>query len=54
MPLGQRAPLRVGVSAQQLNDALRAAGLLKRGRSDEEEPRAACTMGPFVTAAAGL
>lgn len=39
-------PLRVDMSAQQLNDALRAAGLLKSGRGDEEGPRVTCTMGP--------
>jgi len=39
-------PLRVDMSAQQLNDALRAAGLLKSGRGDEEAPRVTCTMGP--------
>ena len=42
-------PLRVDMSAQQLNDALRAAGLLKSGRANEDEkdaPRVSCTMGP--------
>ncbi|WP_411088323.1 cell division protein FtsK [Streptomyces sp. 061-3] len=39
-------PLRVDMSAQQLNDALRAAGLLKSGKGDEEGPRVSCTMGP--------
>ncbi|MFJ6438873.1 cell division protein FtsK, partial [Streptomyces sp. NPDC091416] len=39
-------PLRVDMSAQQLNDALRAAGLLKSGRGDEDPPRVSCTMGP--------
>ncbi|MFD9762460.1 cell division protein FtsK [[Kitasatospora] papulosa] len=42
-------PLRVDMSAQQLNDALRAAGLLKSGRANEEEkdaPRVSCSMGP--------
>ncbi|MEU1492116.1 cell division protein FtsK [Streptomyces sp. NPDC005775] len=39
-------PLRVDMSAQQLNDALRAAGLLKSGRGDEEGPRVSCSMGP--------
>ncbi|MFI2227087.1 FtsK/SpoIIIE domain-containing protein [Streptomyces fradiae] len=42
-------PLRVDMSAQQLNDALRAAGLLKSGRSGDDEkdsPRVACVMGP--------
>lgn len=42
-------PLRVDMSAQQLNDALRAAGLLKSGRAGDDEkdaPRVSCTMGP--------
>ncbi|MGW2837121.1 FtsK/SpoIIIE domain-containing protein [Streptomyces sp. NPDC001493] len=42
-------PLRVDMSAQQLNDALRAAGLLKSGRSGDDEkdaPRVSCSMGP--------
>jgi S-DNA-T family DNA segregation ATPase FtsK/SpoIIIE len=41
-------PLRVDMSAQQLNDALRAAGLLKTGRGDDEKdwPRVSCSMGP--------
>lgn len=39
-------PLRVDMSAQQLNDALRAAGLLKQGKGDEDAPRVSCTMGP--------
>ncbi|MEV3948306.1 FtsK/SpoIIIE domain-containing protein [Streptomyces halstedii] len=42
-------PLRVDMSAQQLNDALRAAGLLKSGRASEDEkdaPRVSCSMGP--------
>ncbi|MEU2251153.1 FtsK/SpoIIIE domain-containing protein [Streptomyces sp. NPDC019224] len=39
-------PLRVDMSAQQLNDALRAAGLLKSGRGDEDPPRVSCSMGP--------
>ncbi|MFI6767271.1 cell division protein FtsK [Streptomyces sp. NPDC050355] len=39
-------PLRVDMSAQQLNDALRAAGLLKSGRGDDEGPKVTCTMGP--------
>jgi S-DNA-T family DNA segregation ATPase FtsK/SpoIIIE len=34
------------MSAQQLNDALRAAGLLKQGKGDEDAPRVTCTMGP--------
>ncbi|TKA13179.1 FtsK/SpoIIIE domain-containing protein [Actinacidiphila oryziradicis] len=39
-------PLRVDMSAQQLNEALRAAGLLKSGRGEEEGPKVSCTMGP--------
>lgn len=39
-------PLKVDMSAQQLNDALRAAGLLKQGKGDEDGPRVTCTMGP--------
>ncbi|QNE76065.1 DUF3631 domain-containing protein [Streptomyces finlayi] len=42
-------PLRVDMSATQLNDALRAAGLLKSGRASEDEkdaPRVSCSMGP--------
>ncbi|MGW7239721.1 FtsK/SpoIIIE domain-containing protein [Streptomyces sp. NPDC054804] len=39
-------PLRVDMSAQQLNDALRAAGLLKSGKGDDEGPRVTCVMGP--------
>lgn len=39
-------PLRVDMSAQQLNDALRAAGLLKAGKGDDEGPRITCIMGP--------
>lgn len=39
-------PLRVDMSAQQLNDALRAAGLLKPGKGDDEGPRVTCVMGP--------
>ncbi|WP_435601271.1 FtsK/SpoIIIE domain-containing protein [Streptomyces sp. C10-9-1] len=39
-------PLRVDMSAQQLNDALRAAGLLKSGRGDDEGSKVACVMGP--------
>jgi len=42
-------PLRVDMSAQQLNDALRAAGLLKSGRAsddDKDAPRVSCSMGP--------
>ncbi|MGW8379213.1 cell division protein FtsK [Streptomyces sp. ODS28] len=39
-------PLRVDMSAQQLNDALRAAGLLKSGKGDEDGPKVTCVMGP--------
>ncbi|MCW2902561.1 MAG: cell division FtsK/SpoIIIE, partial [Streptosporangiaceae bacterium] len=41
-------PLRVDMSAQQLNDALRAAGLLKSGSGKEEKdaPKVTCSMGP--------
>ncbi|AKA05395.1 cell division protein FtsK [Streptomyces noursei ZPM] len=39
-------PLKVGMSAQQLNDALRAAGLLKPGKGDEDGPKVSCIMGP--------
>ncbi|MCC0099434.1 cell division protein FtsK [Streptomyces flavotricini] len=39
-------PLRVDMNAQQLNDALRAAGLLKSGKGDEEGPKVTCVMGP--------
>ncbi|WP_413102116.1 FtsK/SpoIIIE domain-containing protein [Streptomyces sp. Inha503] len=41
-------PVRVDMSAQQLNDALRAAGLLKSGGGKDEKdlPRVSCTMGP--------
>ncbi|GAB3169860.1 cell division protein FtsK [Streptomyces incanus] len=39
-------PLRVDMSAQQLNDALRAAGLLKAGKGDDDGPRVTCVMGP--------
>ncbi len=41
-------PLRVDMSAQQLNDALRAAGLLKTGsgKDDKDQPRVSCVMGP--------
>ncbi|MGW5677559.1 FtsK/SpoIIIE domain-containing protein [Streptomyces sp. NPDC003860] len=40
-------PIRVDMSAQQLNDALRAAGLLKSGKSgDEDGPKVSCSMGP--------
>lgn len=48
VPLLDRAdvPLRLDLSAQQLNDALRAANLLKTGRGDDEGPRVSCVMGP--------
>jgi S-DNA-T family DNA segregation ATPase FtsK/SpoIIIE len=39
-------PLRVDMSAQQLNDALRAAGLLKSGKGDDDGPKVSCVMGP--------
>ncbi|MER7954744.1 cell division protein FtsK [Streptomyces sp. NPDC096030] len=41
-------PIRVDMSAQQLNEALRAAGLLKSGSGKDEKdlPRVSCTMGP--------
>ncbi|MEU8711654.1 cell division protein FtsK [Streptomyces sp. NPDC048663] len=41
-------PLRVDMSSQQLNDALRAAGLLKSGggKDDKDLPKVHCTMGP--------
>lgn len=39
-------PLKVDMSAQQLNDALRAVGLLKTGKGDDEGPRVTCVMGP--------
>ncbi|MFP8882557.1 FtsK/SpoIIIE domain-containing protein [Streptomyces mangrovi] len=40
-------PLRVDMSAQQLNDALRAAGLLRStARGDEKLPAVHCVMGP--------
>ncbi|MEV8419976.1 cell division protein FtsK [Streptomyces niveus] len=41
-------PLKVDMSAQQLNDALRAAGLLKSGsgKDDKDLPRVSCSMGP--------
>ncbi|KIF69233.1 cell division protein FtsK [Streptomyces sp. AcH 505] len=40
-------PLRVDMSAQQLNDALRAVGLLKQGRGDDDGPKVTCVMGPL-------
>jgi S-DNA-T family DNA segregation ATPase FtsK/SpoIIIE len=41
-------PVRVDMSAQQLNDALRAAGLLKSGGGKDEKdlPKVSCSMGP--------
>lgn len=39
-------PLKVDMSAAQLNDALRAVGLLKTGKGDDEGPRVTCVMGP--------
>lgn len=39
-------PLRVDMTAQQLNDALRASGLLKQGKGDDDGPRVTCVMGP--------
>ncbi|MFF3751273.1 FtsK/SpoIIIE domain-containing protein [Streptomyces sp. NPDC002018] len=41
-------PLKVDMSAQQLNDALRAAGLLKSGSGKDEKdlPKVSCSMGP--------
>lgn len=41
------APLRLDMSAQQLNDALRAVGLLKPGKGDDEGPRVQCVTGPL-------
>ncbi|WP_405924874.1 cell division protein FtsK [Streptomyces sp. NBC_00035] len=40
-------PLRIDMSGQQLNDALRATGLLKQGKGDDEGPRVNCVMGPL-------
>lgn len=40
-------PLRIAMDAQQLNDALRAVGLLKQGKGDDEGPRVNCIMGPL-------
>lgn len=40
-------PLRVDMSADQLNDALRAVGLLRAtGKDGEKAPRVTCIMGP--------
>ena len=41
------APLRLDMSAQHLNDALRAAGLLKQGKGEEEGPKVTLIMGPL-------
>lgn len=41
------APLRLDMSAQHLNDALRAAGLLKTGKGDDEGPRVTLITGPI-------
>ncbi|MFG2948178.1 cell division protein FtsK [Streptomyces adustus] len=40
-------PLRIAMDAQQLNDALRATGLLKPGKGDDEGPKVNCVMGPL-------
>ena len=40
-------PLRIDMSAQQLNDALRACGLLKQGKGDDEGPKVTCIVGPL-------
>lgn len=40
-------PLRIAMDAQQLNDALRAVGLLKQGKGDDEGPKVNCIMGPL-------
>ena len=40
-------PLRIAMDAAQLNDALRATGLLKPGKGDEEGPKVNCVMGPL-------
>ncbi|MEV3988249.1 cell division protein FtsK [Streptomyces sp. NPDC049837] len=39
-------PIRVDMNAQQLNDALRASGLLKSGKGDDDGPKVSCVMGP--------
>ena len=41
------APLRLDMSAQHLNDALRASGLLKAGKGDEDGPKVTLVMGPL-------
>lgn len=40
-------PLRIAMDAQQLNDALRAVGLLKQGKGDDDGPKVNCVMGPL-------
>jgi S-DNA-T family DNA segregation ATPase FtsK/SpoIIIE len=40
-------PLRIAMDSQQLNDALRATGLLKQGKGDDEGPKVNCVMGPL-------
>lgn len=40
-------PLRVAMDSQQLNDALRATGLLKQGKGDDDGPKVNCVMGPL-------
>ncbi|AZM54153.1 cell division protein FtsK [Streptomyces sp. WAC 01529] len=40
-------PLRIAMDSQQLNDALRATGLLKQGKGDDEGPKVNCIMGPL-------
>ncbi|MFE9765102.1 cell division protein FtsK [Streptomyces sp. NPDC005808] len=40
-------PLRIAMDAAQLNDALRATGLLKQGKGDDEGPKVNCIMGPL-------
>lgn len=39
-------PIRLDLSAKQLNDALRGAGLLKQGKGDDDGPKVTCVMGP--------
>lgn len=41
------APLRLDMSAQHLNDSLRAAGLLKSGKGDDDGPRVTLITGPI-------
>jgi S-DNA-T family DNA segregation ATPase FtsK/SpoIIIE len=40
-------PLRIAMDSQQLNDALRATGLLKQGKGDDDGPKVNCVMGPL-------